>query len=224
MSAPRNAADDISVTKIARPLVIGLTGPIASGKSTVAEFLRERGAEVIDADRVYRSLLTPGSDLWQRIVARFGRSIVDADEEIDRAALAKIVFADADALADLDRISHPAVVAEIRRRISRSAARVVVIEAIKLAQAGLVADVDSLWLVTADEKTRLERLLARPGIDADEARRRIATAPDPLLSTIHFDMTIDTSGGLSATARQVDDAWRLLVLRTPRLDGVAEIS
>ena len=123
--------------------MIGLTGPIASGKSTVADLLRQRGAEVIDADRVYRSLLAPGSTLWRRVVERFGSAIVGPDGEIDRAALADIVFADPEALADLDRITHPAVVAEIRSRIARASSPLVVLEAVKLVQSGLASDVDA---------------------------------------------------------------------------------
>src|SRR5918997_7167370 len=87
------------------PFVIGLTGPIASGKSTVAELLRQRGAEIIDADRVYRSLLHHGSELWRQVVERFGPAIVGSDGEIDRAALGRVVFSDPAALADLDRIT-----------------------------------------------------------------------------------------------------------------------
>jgi dephospho-CoA kinase len=224
MTVPRRSSGGVTAAGNGRLLVIGLTGPIASGKSTVAELLRELGAEVIDADQVYRSLLTPGSELWQRIVARYGPSIVRPDREIDRAALAKIVFADADDLADLDRMTHPAVVAEIRNRISRSVAPVIAIEAIKLVQAGLGADVDSLWLVTADAETRLNRLIARSGIDETEARRRLAASPDPTQSPIHFDVTIDNSGDLSKTSRQVADAWQSLVARSPQHNGVAEVS
>ena len=87
-------------TRDPAPYVIGLTGPIASGKSTVAEMLHKCGAEVIDADRVYRDLLVPGSSLWRRVVERFGSAIVGSDGEIDRAALARVVFADSEALAD----------------------------------------------------------------------------------------------------------------------------
>src|SRR5215213_8834537 len=114
------------------PFVIGLTGPIASGKSTVADLLRRRGAEVIDADQVYRSLLQPRSELWRQVVERFGPAIVRSDGEIDRAALGGVVFADPAALADLDRITHPAVVTEVRRRIARSTAPLIVLEAVKL--------------------------------------------------------------------------------------------
>ena len=160
------------------PFVIGLTGPIASGKSTVAEMLRQRGAEVIDADRVYRSLLAPGSALWRRVVERFGPAIVRPDGEIDRAALAEMVFADPEALADLDRITHPAVVEEIRTRIAKTDAPLVVLEAVKLVQAGLASEVDALWFITADPETRLRRLMSRSGLDEASARARIAAAPD----------------------------------------------
>ena len=101
-----------------RPLVIGLTGPIAAGKSTVAEHLRRRGAKVVDADQVYRSLLVPGSDLSQRIVERFGPAVVSPNGTIDRTALGGLVFGNAQALADLDRITHPIVVDEIRTLIA----------------------------------------------------------------------------------------------------------
>jgi dephospho-CoA kinase len=174
------------------PFVIGLTGPIASGKSTVAELLRLRGAEVIDADRVYRSLLAPGSALWRRIVERFGSAIVRPDNEIDRAALAEMVFADPEALADLDRITHP----------------LVVLEAVKLVQAGLASEVDALWFITADPETRLRRLMSRSGLDEASARARIAAAPDTVPEGVVVDATIDCSGDLESTASAVDEAWR----------------
>jgi dephospho-CoA kinase len=193
---------------LASPYVIGLTGPIASGKSTVAEMLRQRGAEIIDADRVYRSLLTPGSELWLRVVERFGPGIVRPDGGIDRAALAGVVFADPVSLADLDHITHPAVVAEIRNQISQSNAPVVVIEAVKLAQSGLASDVDALWLITADHETRLRRLMSRNGMDEATARARIAAAPDTLPEGVEAAVTIDNSNDLTSTSLAVDNAWR----------------
>jgi dephospho-CoA kinase len=190
------------------PFVIGLTGPIASGKSTVAAMLRERGAEVIDADRVYRSLLAPGSALWRRVVERFGQAIVQSDGEIDRATLAEIVFADPEALGDLDRITHPAVVEEIRTRIARTSAPVVVLEAVKLVQAGLTSEVDALWFITADPETRLRRLMSRSGMDEASARARIAAAPDTVPEGVVVGATIDNSGDLGSTSSAVDEAWR----------------
>ena len=190
------------------PVIIGLTGPIASGKSTVAELLRQRGAEVIDADRVYRSLLQPGSELWRQVVERFGPTIVGSDGEIDRAALGSVVFADPAALADLDRITHPAVVAEVRTRIGRSSAPLVVVEAVKLVQSGLASDVDALWFVRADPETRLRRLMSRSGMDEASARARIAAAPDAVPEGVAVDATIDNSGDLASTAAAIEDAWQ----------------
>jgi dephospho-CoA kinase len=196
--------------------VIGLTGPIASGKSTVAEMLRQRGAEVIDADRVYRSLLIPGSSLWRRVAKRFGPAIVGPDGDIDRRALAEVVFADPEALADLDRITHPEVVAEIRSRIARSSAPVVVVEAVKLVQSGLASDVDALWFVTADPETRLHRLMTRPGMDEARARARIAAAPDSVPDSVEVCATIDNSGDLASASRAVDAAWRAVQSRVSK--------
>jgi dephospho-CoA kinase len=192
------------------PLVIGLTGPIASGKSTVAELLRQRGAAVIDADRVYRSLLQPESDLWRQIVERFGPGIIGPDGEIDRVALGGVVFADPAALADLDRITHPAVVTEVRRRIARSTAPLIVLEAVKLMQSGLASDVDTLWFIGADPDTRLQRLMSRSGMDEASARARIAAAPDTVPAGVDVDATIDNSGDLASTAAAIDDAWRAM--------------
>ena len=194
-----------------RPVIIGLTGPIAAGKSTVADYLRERGAEIIDADHVYRSLLAPGSNLSRRIVDRFGREVVAANGGIDRAALGDLVFRDTTALADLDRITHPAIVAEIRELIDQSPASVVVIEAVKLAQSGLASDVDSLWFVTANEEARLKRLAARPGMDEAKAKARVAAAPQSVPEGVRVDFVFDNSGELSATRRAVDEAWQTVI-------------
>jgi dephospho-CoA kinase len=192
------------------PYVIGLTGPIASGKSTIAQMLRQRSAEVIDADRVYRCLLAPGSTLWKRVVERFGPAIVGPDGDIDRAALADIVFTDPKALADLDRITHPAVIAEIRDRIAQTSSPLVVLEAVKLVQSGLASDVDALWFISADPETRLRRLMSRSGIDEEQARVRIAAAPSTVPKGVEVDTIIDTSGDLASTMSAVDNAWRAL--------------
>jgi dephospho-CoA kinase len=198
------------------PFVIGLTGPIASGKSTVAELLRQRGADVIDADRVYRSLLQPGSGLWRQVVARFGPEIVGPDGEINRAALGGVVFADPEALADLDRITHPAVVAEVRTRIARSTAPFVVLEAVKLVQSGLASDVDALWFVTADPETRRHRLMSRSGMDEASARARIVAAPDTVPEGVDVDVTIDNSGDLLSTSAAIHEAWRAVRIGAAR--------
>jgi dephospho-CoA kinase len=196
-----------------RPRIIGVTGTIASGKSTVAAMLAARGAEVIDGDRVYRELLSPGSPLMGQLADRFGRQIVMSSGDLDRPALGKIVFNDPGALADLDALTHPAIVAETRRRIERSAAPVVVVEAVKLAQTDLVDDLDALWLVTANPDVRLERLMTRSGLDAESASARIAAFPDPVPAGIGVDVIIDNSGDLDALQRQVETAWETFLAR-----------
>jgi dephospho-CoA kinase len=193
-----------------RPLVIGLTGSIASGKSTIAGILRERGAEVIDADAVYRSLLESDRELDGRIIDRFGVSIAGSDGQIDRGTLGAIVFRDAQALRDLEAITHPAVVAEIRRRICRSRSPVVVVEAIKLVQSGLLDDVNQLWHVTADPDVRLKRFTERSGLRENAARERLEALPDPLPAGTRVDVAIDNSGDITVTASTVDRAWRRL--------------
>lgn len=199
-----------------RPFVIGLTGPIASGKSTVAALLQERGALVIDADQVYRSLLHPGSGLWERIVARFGQGVVASGRQIDRAALGQIVFHDPAALADLERMTHPQVVAEIRRLIAATNAEVVVIEAVKLVESGLLDDVDSLWLVTADPEIRLCRLAASRGLSEEEARARLGASLHVAEPDATVDILIENSGDMSLVTRAVAEAWDAVVAPAAR--------
>lgn len=170
--------------------------------------LATRGAEVIDGDRVYHDLLCPGSPLRQSIVEHFGRAIVAPSGEIDRAALGSLVFNDPRSLAELDALTHPAVVAETRRRVAASEAGVVVVEAVKLAQTDLVNDLDALWLVEANPRIRLERLMARSGLDATGAQARIEAFVDPVPAGVRVDVVIDNSGERAATERQVEAAWQ----------------
>jgi len=202
-------------------IVVGLTGPIASGKSTVATMLRERGVVVIDADQVYRSLAMAGGPLWQPIVTRFGSAIVRSDGEIDRGALGRLVFADQQALMDLEHVTHPVIVKEIRRQLKETPAPVVAIEAVKLVQAGLRADIDQLWIITADPATRLQRLVCRTGIEDAEARMRMAAASDSSLTRVAGDVVIDNSGPVVATEHAVGAAWEKLTCKFP-LDQLIE--
>jgi dephospho-CoA kinase len=160
---------------------------------------------------VYHSLIKPQMPLLRDIVDRFGPTVLRENGELNRSALASIVFDDPDALADLDRITHPAVVAAVRRRIGRSNAPIVVVEAVKLAQSGLAADVNSLWLITADSETRIDRLMSRSGLSREEARKRVLAGGAPLPFGTHPDVVIDDSGSLAATRNAVDAAWRVLL-------------
>ena len=200
-----SAAPDADSTA---PFVIGLTGNIACGKSTVVAALVDKGADAIDADTVYHELIAPGSELWRTLATRFGESIVGDDRHIDRRRLGTIVFADARALADLDRLTHPAVVAEIQRRLAGLRGGVVVVDAVKLIESGLDACCDQVWLVLCTPEQQVERLMARNNLSEGDARSRVDLQPDIESKFRRADVIIDNSGTLADTARQVDRAWR----------------
>jgi dephospho-CoA kinase len=189
---------------------IGITGPIGCGKSTVAGWLGELGAEVIDADAVAREVTGPGLPATESIATAFGPDLLREDGSLDRAALGRIVFADPIALARLEAIVHPAVRPVIVERIARadaSGANAIVIEAIKLVEGRLAELCDEVWLVTCDPVDQLARILAR-GADRTDAEARIA-AQAGLTERLRPAATrvIDTSGPVEATRERVLAAW-----------------
>jgi dephospho-CoA kinase len=193
-----------------RTVRIGLTGPIGCGKSTIAGWLGELGAVVVDADVVAREVLEPGEPALERVLERFGPDVRRPDGSLDRAALGRIVFADEAALRDLESVVHPAVRPRILARIEvaeRDRAPAVVIEAIKLVEGGLAALCDEVWLVTCGADAQTERLAGR-GMAADEARRRVEaqrrleSRARPLATRV-----IDTSGSVGETRVVVEAAW-----------------
>lgn len=192
-----------------RPVLIGLTGPIGCGKSTVAGWLENRGAVVIDADIVAREVSSPGQPAHDAVLAVFGDG-VRVDGALDRAALARVVFADPDALARLESIVHPVVRARILELLAdaeTAGAPAVVIEAIKLVEGGLAALCDQVWLVTCEPTTARERIVAR-GATEEDADRRIA-AQAGLTERVRPVATrvIDTSGPLADARSRVAAAW-----------------
>ena len=198
------------MTERGRPFVIGLTGNIACGKSTVLRLLAGLGAETIDADAVYHELIAPEAPLWRALRDRFGDSIVAPDGSIDRRALGGIVFADPAALADLDALTHPAVVAEIRRRIAMSESAVVAVDAVKLIESGLDATCDRVWIVTCGREQQIARLMARNGWSREEAERRVDAQPPLTPKLARADLVIDNRGAPEETRCQVEPAWDAL--------------
>ncbi len=195
------------------PYLIGLTGNIATGKSTVAKMLEELGATVIDADALVHDLQRQGTPVYDDIVAAFGPGILDRAGEIDRKALGAIVFADPAQLRRLESIVHPAVLIESAQRIMAAATPVAVYEAIKLIEAGRAEMCDALWVVTARPDVQLERLMRDRHLSEAEARQRIAAQPPQSEKIKRATVIIDNSGSLEETWQQVTAAFRAIELK-----------
>jgi dephospho-CoA kinase len=193
-----------------RPFILGLTGPIGCGKSTVARWLGERpSVVVVDADQVARDVVEPGEPALEAVIARFGESYRRDDGSLDRTAMGRLVFADPMALRDLEAIVHPAVRPRIIEAISearRDAATAVVIEAIKLVEGGLAALCDETWFVTCAAALQQERVVGR-GTPAADAGARIAAQGsfDEIQTAV--DRVIDTSRGVAETRAAVEAAF-----------------
>jgi len=192
--------------------LIGLTGNIATGKSLVARMLSDLRAHVIDADALVRQLQRKGTSVWAGIVGEFGEEILRADGEIDRAKLGALVFSDSKALRQLEGIVHPAVGLEIERRLSRlrlptSDFQVVVIEAIKLIEAGLHERCNALWVVTSRPEVQLERLMRTRGLSEADAQVRIAAQPPQSEKAALADVLIENNGTVNDLRAQVLYHW-----------------
>lgn len=191
-------------------LILGLTGGIATGKSTVARMLVELGAVHIDADRLSREVVAPGETAWRAILDRFGCAVFQEDGQLDRKALAALVFSDPQKRVALNEITHPPIIALVRERLAEaraSGAGLVLLEVPLLYEAGLDSEVDWVAVVAAAEATQLERLLQRDCLLESEARQRLA-AQMPLSEKIrraHF--CLNNNGSLEDTRRQVQELW-----------------
>lgn len=190
--------------------LIGLTGNIATGKSTAAKMLGELGATVIDADRVAHQVMGRGSEVYDRVVAAFGPAIVGDDGEIDRAVLGGIVFDDPEALDRLEAIVHPAVGVQIQRRIVEAETPVIVIEAIKLLEAGMHHFCQAVWVTTCPSEQQIDRLMSERSLSFKEAARRVDIQPPQAEKLCQADVVIDTSGDLAETRRQIQTAWQAI--------------
>ncbi len=206
-----------------RALRIGLTGPIGCGKSTVASWLAARGAVVVDADAVARSVTAPGEPAHDAVLARFGDAVRAPDGTLDRASLARLVFADPAALGDLEAIIHPAVrpaILAAMEAANEAGAPAVVIEAIKLVESGLAALCDETWLVDCPPDVQRARLLGR-GMSAEDADRRIA-AQAGLRARVGAQpgvVIVDASGDRGSTEVLVAAAWAAARGRAGDLGG-----
>ena len=197
---------------MSRPLTIGLTGNIATGKSTVLAYLQGRGAAVLDADKLAHAAMAPDGPAYADVVDAFGAAIVGPSGVIDRKALGTIVFADATQLARLEAIVHPAVFVLAQQALDATDAPVVVIEAIKLLESGrLLRLCDEIWVVVADEATQIRRLMESRGMDEPEARRRMAAQSSQAEKVKQAHRVIDNSGAPADLYAQLDAIWNVLM-------------
>jgi dephospho-CoA kinase len=188
-------------------VLIGLTGNIATGKSEVARVLAELGACVIDADRVAHEVMRPGGPAYHAVVEAFGQDILAADGTIDRPKLGAIVFADPAALGCLEAAVHPATIAKVGRQIAEAREPVVVVEAIKLIEAGMHRLYDALWVVTAPRPLQIARLMSARGLTKKEAEMRIDAQPPQEKKSALADVVIVNDGNLDELRDKVEAAW-----------------
>lgn len=189
-------------------ILVGLTGGIGAGKSTVSAALVERGARLIDADAVVRELQHPGTPVFEAMVERFGPSIVAPDGSLDRAAVAAVVFTDDAARADLNAIVHPAVGAEIMARVAAAAERddVVILDVPLLVEGGRYP-VAGILVVDCPVDVAVRRLVEHRGMDEADARARIAVQATREDRLARADHVVDNSGTPEDLAAEIDRAW-----------------
>ena len=192
---------------MSRRVIIGLTGNIATGKSAVMRLAAERGAQTIDADRVVHELLDGDPEIGAAVVEAFGPDVRRADGRIDRAALGRVVFGNAEQLSRLEGLLHPAVRVEIARRVESSDAPVVMLEAIKLLEGPLAAACDQIWVTACSRATQMERLRVCRGMDEVAAAARVDAQSPQAEKIARADVVITTDGLMNDTQAQFESAW-----------------
>ena len=194
--------------------VIGLTGGIASGKSTIANLLRSLGAPVFDADAESRAMVAKGSPALDEIAKVFGAEYLKADGELNRAKMAELVFNDKAALKKLEGIIHKNVHAAAQSFLDDCRCKnlpAAVLDVPLLIECGWHKDVDEVWLVAVDSETQIERAMQRSQMTREEVKARIAAQMPLEEKRACADFVIDNSGPLEAAQKTVTDAWRTLV-------------
>ena len=208
-------------------LLVGLTGNIASGKSTVARLLSERGATIIDADVLARRAVEAGTPAYDEIVKRWGPGVVAPDGALDRAALRRLVFSDEHQLEELNAIVHPEVTALRDELVSRArdrGDRIVVCDIPLLFERGLTDDFDRIVLVDAPRPVRLERLVRNRGLEETEAMGMITAQMPAELKRARADFIIDNVETLRALETRVMEVWEALEREAAERESVSSVS
>ncbi len=195
--------------------VVGITGNIGAGKTTVARMFERLGARLIDADQVAREVVRPGTPAWEEILEEFGDEVLRCDGTIDRKRLAAVVFRDETKRRKLMCITHPRIIESIRHALERmrsEGVEVAVVEAALIVEGrGLMEMLDALVVVTADEETQIERLLRNRGLTREEAVLRLKAQMPAEEKARHATYVIDNSGTPEETERRVRAVWEELV-------------
>ncbi len=200
-----------------KSLVIGLTGNIATGKSTILNYLMEKCAFIIDADKLGHRVIEPGGPAYDAVVRTFGKEILKEDGTIDRKKLGKIVFTNPLDLGRLEKIVHPKIFDLGKQEIADNESTVIVLEAIKLLEAGLMSTLcDEIWVVTSSLTTQFRRLLETRKMDEVEAKRMIDLQPPQAAKVNQADRVIENDGSLTELHAQLDAIWEDLKRRYPR--------
>ncbi len=189
---------------------IGLTGGIASGKSTVAELLRKKGVKVLDADKIAHQLMTPETEMGQEVVEYFGEDILLSSTEIDREQLGKIVFNDEIAREKLDEITHPYIIAELNRKMEAilEVNDIVVAEVALLIEADMGDLFDEIWVVYADKEAQIERLIKRSGYKRERAEAQVEAQLSLQEKVKYADRVISNNGSWKNLTKKVDGIWQ----------------
>ncbi len=192
-------------------VVIGLTGNIGTGKTTVSQILAKLGALIIDADKLGHKLLHPQTQTWHEIVFAFGRNILKPNGEIDRHKLAQIVFSNPEALTELNQIMHPRMYQIAKEKIEdgrRQGAKVIVLEAPLLIEAGWMPLVNQLWVTTAPKTVIMKRLKSQKGLDEAQILARLNSQLPQKEKIKQAHVVIDTNCDLSELEAKVTELWR----------------
>lgn len=201
--------------------ILGITGNIACGKTSVGKMLLDLGVEkYIDADALVHQLYQSGQPIAREVAKTFGAGVIAADGSVDRQALGALVFQDAQALRRLEEIVHPAVGrAMLQELASVSSDGIVVIDAVKLLEGGSGALCQSKWLIVCPEEQEMARLMARNGLSEEEARARVQAQPSVERRLPLVDEVIDNGGSLAETQHQVESAFQRFLTQFPAKSG-----
>ncbi|KJS82616.1 MAG: dephospho-CoA kinase [Peptococcaceae bacterium BICA1-8] len=193
-------------------LVIGLTGGIASGKSTISDYLRKMGAVIIDADILSRQVVEPGEEAWRKIWRYFGSQAFNDDKTINRKKLAEIVFSDPEKRQILNEIVHPEVIKKTKLLIAQykeeGLAPLIVVDAPLLIEAGIDKMVDEVWVISVEEELQIKRLIARDNIPKGAALKRLESQMPMEEKLKYASRVIDNNQDLTHTIHQIKEIWR----------------